>query len=127
RLGVAGASFGLGALCPAGAHAQHGGNPTGTQVTDAPQSIHTQDRVPCFGRHQAGIVTPRPSAGMIASFFVLAENRQDLERLFRILTERIVFLTNGGAQPDWDPKLPPAGSGILGPVVQPDALTVTVS
>ncbi|CAA2103079.1 iron uptake transporter deferrochelatase/peroxidase subunit [Variovorax paradoxus] len=97
------------------------------QVTDAPQSTHTQDRVPFRGRHQAGIVTPRPTAGMIASFYVLAENRADLERLFRTLTERIAFLTQGGPQTDPDPKLPPAGSGILGPVVQPDGLTVTVS
>jgi len=100
---------------------------TGAQVTDAPQSRHTQDRVPFRGRHQAGIVTPRPTAGMMACFYVLAENRADLERLFRTLTERIAFLTQGGAQPDLNPQLPPAGSGILGPVVQPDGLTVTVS
>ncbi|MGB3071078.1 MAG: iron uptake transporter deferrochelatase/peroxidase subunit, partial [Ottowia sp.] len=99
----------------------------GAQVTDAPTSVHTQDRVPYLGAHQAGVTTPRPTAGMIASFFVLAENRKDLERLFRTLTERIAFLTQGGPQADPDPKLPPAGSGILGPVVQPDALTVTVS
>ncbi|XAH21688.1 iron uptake transporter deferrochelatase/peroxidase subunit [Xylophilus sp. GW821-FHT01B05] len=103
------------------------GPSTGAQVTDAPQSSHTQDRVPFLGRHQAGIVTPRPTAGMIASFYVLADNRAELERLFRTLTSRIAFLTQGGAQPDLDPKLPPAGSGILGPVVQPDGLTVTVS
>lgn len=97
------------------------------QVAEAPQSTHTQDRVPLYGRHQPGITTPRPAAGLLASFFVLAENRQDLERLFRTLTARIAFLTKGGPQLDPDPKLPPAGSGILGPVVQPDALTVTVS
>ncbi|MFT4191056.1 MAG: iron uptake transporter deferrochelatase/peroxidase subunit [Comamonas sp.] len=101
--------------------------PAGAQVADAPQSTNTQDRVPFTGAHQAGVTTPRPTAGMLASFFVLAENRKDLERLLRTLTERIAFLTQGGPQVDLDPKLPPAGSGILGPVVQPDALTVTVS
>ena len=99
----------------------------GAQVTDAPQSTHTQDRVPFLGVHQAGIVTPRPSAGMIASFFVLAETRDDLERLFRLLTDRIAFLTQGGKDPELDPKLPPASSGLLGPVIQPDGLTITVS
>lgn len=64
---------------------------------------------------------------MIAAFHVLAETVDDLERLFHILTDRIAFLTIGGRQPDFDPRLPPAGSGILGPVVQPDALTITVS
>ncbi len=103
------------------------GPPGEAQVTDAPQSSHTQDRVPFRGPHQAGIVTPRPTAGMIASFYVLADNRAELERLFRVLTDRIAFLTQGGEQADPDPRLPPAGSGILGPVVQPDALTVTVS
>ncbi|WP_325346583.1 iron uptake transporter deferrochelatase/peroxidase subunit [Xylophilus sp.] len=97
------------------------------QVAEAPQSIHTQDRVPYLGLHQAGVTTPRPAAGMVASFFVLAEDRAGLERLLRTLTGRIAFLTQGGPQADLDPKLPPAGSGILGPVVQPDALTVTVS
>ncbi len=96
-------------------------------VTDAPRSALTQERIPCLGRHQAGVTTPRPAAGMVASFFVLAETRAELERLFRTLTARIAFLTQGGPQSDPDPKLPPAGSGILGPVVPPDALTITVS
>ncbi|MES2532367.1 MAG: iron uptake transporter deferrochelatase/peroxidase subunit [Pseudomonadota bacterium] len=128
QLGVASAALaGLSAARAAAPSGPPEGPAAGAQVTDAPQSSHTQDRVPYIGRHQAGIVTPRPTAGMIASFFVLAENRADLERLFRTLTERIAFLTQGGAQLDPDPLLPPAGSGILGPVVQPDALTVTVA
>lgn len=129
-LGAAGAA--LAGLCTtARAAAAPSGPPdgpaAGAQITDAPESTHTQDRIAFIGRHQAGIVTPRPTAGMMASFFVLAENRAGLERLFHTLTERIAFLTQGGPQTDPDPRLPPAGSGILGPVVQPDALTVTVS
>ena len=121
---IAGLAAGRAAAAPSG---PPNSPDAGAQVTDAPQSTHTQDRVPFRGRHQAGIVTARPTAGMIASFYVLAEKRADLERLFRTLTERIAFLTQGGPQTDPDPLLPPAGSGILGPVVQPDALTVTVS
>ncbi|MDO4904928.1 MAG: iron uptake transporter deferrochelatase/peroxidase subunit [Lautropia sp.] len=97
------------------------------QVTDAPISDRFQQRVPCLGVHQAGIVTPRPTAGMVASFFVLAQDREELERLFRTLTKRIVFLTQGGREVQLDPRLPPASSGLLGPVVSPDALTITVS
>jgi len=126
---------GIGALAamPVAALAQSGGSVSdaaqseGSHVADAPTSSHTQDRVEFRGRHQAGVTTPRPTAGMLASFYVLAETVDDLERLFHILTDRIAFLTMGGRQPDLDPKLPPAGSGILGPVVQPDALTITVS
>jgi deferrochelatase/peroxidase EfeB len=110
----------------AGAQAAEGQAAEG-QVAEAPQSSRTGDRVPFRGLHQAGVTTPRPAAGMLASFYVLAQSPADLERLFRTLTARIAFLTQGGPQVDPDPKLPPAGSGILGPVVHPDALTVTVS
>ncbi|EPN61835.1 dyp-type peroxidase family protein, partial [Pseudomonas syringae pv. actinidiae ICMP 19079] len=33
----------------------------------------------------------------------------------------------GGPVPESDPKLPPPDSGILGPIVTPDNLTITVS
>ena len=108
--------------------AQHAaGDDSVGQVTDAPLSTHFQERVPYLGQHQAGIVTPRPSAGMLASFFVLAQDREELERLFRTLTKRIAFLTQGGKEVQVDPKLPPVSSGLLGPVLPPDALTITVS
>lgn len=98
-------------------------------VTDAPvaQAASANDRVPFLGAHQAGIATPRPANGMIASFDVVASGADDLERLFRRLTERIAFLTVGGAVPEVDPRLPPPDSGIVGPVVRPDALTVTAA
>jgi deferrochelatase/peroxidase EfeB len=98
-------------------------------VTDAPvlRMASPEDHVPFLGPHQAGIVTPRPANGMIASFNVVADGPDDLEDLLRRLTERIAFLTTGGPVPELDPKLPPADSGLLGPVVMPDALTVTVS
>lgn len=100
----------------------------GRQVADAPEADdnHLSDRVSPYGVHQAGIVTPRPAHGMVAAFHVIADDPAALERLFRRLTERIVFLTEGGPVPELDPKLPPADSGILGPVISPDALTVTV-
>ncbi|MEE4452975.1 Dyp-type peroxidase domain-containing protein [Novosphingobium resinovorum] len=133
RRELLGGGLGLLAAAPASALARAGtvaaadGAAGDANVADAPRSTHTQDRVASRGIHQAGVTTPRPSAGMIASFYVLAETIDDLERLFRILTARIGFLTLGGLQRDDDPLMPPAGSGILGPVVQPDALTVTVS
>ena len=97
------------------------------QVTEAPASDKTQDHNAFHGQHQTGIVTPRPAAGMFVSFDVLAQDRDDLERLFRTLNERIAFLMTGGAVAQVDPKLPPLDSGILGPVVTPDNLTITVS
>jgi deferrochelatase/peroxidase EfeB len=96
-------------------------------VTNAPVSDKTQERQPFYGLRQSGIVTHRPTNGMVASFDVLARTPADLVRMFQTLTERIAFLTQGGEPPSLDPKLPPADNGILGPIVPPDNLTITVS
>ncbi len=96
-------------------------------VTNAPESDKLDERQPFYGLHQSGIVTPRPAAGLVVAFDVLAQNRTDLERLFRSLTERAAFLMKGGPVQQLDPKFPPPDSGILGPVVTPDNLTITVS
>jgi len=123
-MGVAGAALAGSALsCPAMAAS----GAANAQVTQAPSSDKTQDHHEFHGQHQNGIVTPRPAAGMLVSFDVLATDRADLERLFRTLNERIAFLTKGGPVTQVDPKLPPTDSGVLGPVVTPDNLTVTVS
>ena len=120
-LGAAGAALASSGLsCPVMAAAP-------AQVTEAPKSEKTQDRHDYHGQHQAGIVTPRPAAGMVVAFDVLASDREDLERLFRTLDERVRFLMTGGPVEQIDPKLPPVDSGILGPVVTPDNLTITVS
>ncbi|MDQ2084130.1 iron uptake transporter deferrochelatase/peroxidase subunit [Xanthobacteraceae bacterium Astr-EGSB] len=120
------------ALCPFGGMAVAEGTatpPAGRHVTDAPvaNAASPHDRVPFHGAHQAGITTPRPANGMIASFDVVADTPDALERLFRRLTQRISFLTAGGTIDETDPRLPPPDSGIVGPVVRPDGLTVTVS
>ena len=62
----------------------------------------------------------------MCAFDVTAKDAKQLENLFRTLTARIEFLTQGGEYQDGDDKLPPAGSGILGKQFRPDGLTVTV-
>jgi deferrochelatase/peroxidase EfeB len=120
-MGAAGVALaGVALSCPAMAASP-------AQVTEAPSSERTQDRHDFLGKHQSGIVTPRPASGMLVAFDVLASDRQDLARLFRTLNERIAFLMKGGPVAQVDPKLPPLDSGILGPVVTPDNLTITVS
>ncbi|GAB0075211.1 hypothetical protein TOC8171_06090 [Pseudomonas syringae] len=42
------------------------------QVTEAPNSEKTQDHNDFHGLHQTGIVNPRPAAGMLVAFDVLA-------------------------------------------------------
>jgi deferrochelatase/peroxidase EfeB len=96
-------------------------------VARAPISDQTQQRQPFYGKHQSGVVTPRQATGLMAAFDVLASAPADLVRLFESLTARIVFLMEGGASADLDPRFPPADSGILGPEVFPDNLTITLS
>ena len=89
-MGAAGVALAGSALsCPVMAAAP-------AQVTEAPSSDKTEDRHDFHGVHQTGIVTPRPASGMLVAFDVLASDREDLERLFRTLNERIAFLMKGG-------------------------------
>ena len=117
-LGLAGGAIGLGLGSQARATPAE---------TLAPGDDGTQDSQPFYGLHQSGVITPQPAAALIVSFDVLAEDRAGLERLFRTLTERIAFLMKGGEAATLDPKYPPPDSGLLGPSVFPDNLTVTVA
>lgn len=96
-------------------------SPPGRDAAAATQAIAFH------GPHQPGILNPPPAAGLVAAFDVLAGSRADLARLFQVLTTRIRFLMEGGAPPAADPRFPPADSGLLGPVILPDGLTVTVA
>jgi deferrochelatase/peroxidase EfeB len=80
-----------------------------------------------YGIHQAGITTPAPASALVVAFDTTATSRADLTRVFKTLTERIEFLMAGGTPPARDPRYPPNDSGILGPKVIPDNLTITVA
>ena len=116
-LGLAGGALGLG-LCPA---------PAAVADEPRPDDDGTASAQPFFGLHQSGVVTPQPAAALIVSFDVLASDRAGLERLFRVLTDRIAFLMKGGVAETSDRKFPPPDSGLLGPKIFPDNLTVTVA
>jgi deferrochelatase/peroxidase EfeB len=117
--------LGLGVLALGGSRLTQAADKTADPLA-VPQDERWQKQ-PFYGVHQAGILTPQQAAMMLVAFDVLASNKQDLERLFRLLTTRIAFLTTGGRAPEVDPKLPPLDSGIMGPEIYPDNLTVTVS
>lgn len=115
----------LGTFAPA-AHAAGAAQPN---VDDAPRghADTAAQSVPFHGAHQAGILTPRPANGIVAAFDVVAASLDDVEAMLRLLTERAAFLTQGGPVPDRDPRLPPADSGLLGPLVAPDNQTITLA
>ncbi|ADO49007.1 iron uptake transporter deferrochelatase/peroxidase subunit [[Enterobacter] lignolyticus] len=121
-IGALGGALAISGGCPV-AHAAKPSRPADSTATDM-----RMEAQPFYGQHQAGVLTPQQAAMMVVAFDVLASDRADLERLFRLLTGRIAFLTHGGPAPDTpNPRLPPLDSGILGPYIAPDNLTVTVS
>lgn len=121
-MGALGGALALTGGCPVA----HAAKPLSTPGTLSPSArMETQ---PFYGVHQAGVLTPQQASMMLVAFDVLASDKAGLERLFRLLTARIAFLTSGGPAPDTpNPRLPPMDSGILGDFIAPDNLTMTVS
>jgi len=98
--------------------------PAGSAVAEA-QVEGRLPAVPFHGPHQNGIVLdPLPATAVIA-FDVTAQNKAELTDLFRAVTSRARFLTAGGVPPPVGIEGPPSDSGVLGPTVVPDGLTVT--
>ncbi|WP_045299207.1 iron uptake transporter deferrochelatase/peroxidase subunit [Saccharothrix sp. ST-888] len=113
---------GAGAAAVAGGVLALGATPASA---DGPSQSKT-GLVPFQGTHQAGITTPAPGYALFVSFDVVAPDRKALENLFHTLTDRIRYLTGGGTPPNLGVGAPPSDSGILGPVLPTDNLTVTV-
>ena len=115
--GLAGLAVGAGAAATT-AHA------VGGRDADGHSAART---VPFHGPHQAGIVDAPPVAAVFAAFDVVAADRAELVSAFRALTERARWLTSGGDVTPVVRAQPPDDSGVLGPVVEPDGLTITVA
>ncbi|HKN03648.1 MAG TPA: iron uptake transporter deferrochelatase/peroxidase subunit [Buttiauxella sp.] len=121
-LGALGGALAVAGGCPV-AHAEKQETSPGTLPPDA-----RMEKQPFYGVHQAGVLTPQQAAMTLVAFDVLASDKADLERLFKLLTARFDFLTTGGPAPDTpNPRMPPMDSGILGAEIYPDNLTITLS
>ena len=114
--GVAGAATGAGIAVAV----------SGTPAAAADVSTNPTSAVPFHGVRQAGVTTPLQLHASVLSLDVEVSDRAGLEAMLRTLTERARFLTRGGTPPDPGIAAPPTDSGVLGPVVVPDNLTITV-
>jgi deferrochelatase/peroxidase EfeB len=124
--GVAGGVIAGGAAGAAGGYAYRGGAPA--DPADAANEAAVNGLlppVPFHGKYQAGIL-PKPSrATAVVSFNATVQSRADLVELFQTVTDRARFLTAGGTPPAVGIGGPPSDSGVLGPTVAPNGLTVT--
>ena len=116
--GVGRRSFLRGALAGTGAAVVAGLPASADSATPA--------AVPFHGVHQAGVTTAQQKQAIFASFDVIAVGKHELTDLFRTLTDRARLLTAGGAPAPLGITAPPADSGVLGPDMPGDDLTVTV-
>jgi deferrochelatase/peroxidase EfeB len=124
--GVAGAVTGVVAGAGAG-YAYRSSRAAGPgQILDAEMLAGRLPAVPFHGRYQAGILPKPPRQTIMLSFNVTADGRGELTDLLRTITARARFLTAGGIPPGVGIGGPPSDSGVLGPTVVPDGLTVTV-
>jgi deferrochelatase/peroxidase EfeB len=121
--GLAGAAAGGAAA----GYAYRAGRPApAAQVAADQAEIGRLPAVPFHGRHQAGILPQPQRQSAVVSFNVTADGRGELTDLLQTLTDRARFLTAGGVPPPVGIGAPPSDSGVLGPTVVPDGLTVTV-
>ncbi len=81
---------------------------------------------PITGTHQNAILTATTRQSTFLSCDVFAADQAELTDLMRTITERTAFLTTGGYPAPLGITAPPSDSGVLGPEVPPDGLTVTV-
>lgn len=120
-----------GALLGAGAAVDRvaGGSATDAAAAPAPapDGSGLRSRIPFEGPHQAGILTPRPAHAIFVALDAITGSRAELADGLRALSERARLLTASHHALLGSPgEGPTPETGILGPLVPPDALTVTV-
>lgn len=93
----------------------------------SPVSADAPDGYAFEGIHQQGILTPAQAHASYVSFDVTASTKQELVELLRTVTASARSLTAGGTPADVGITAPPADSGLLGPEVPTDGLTITTS
>ena len=124
--GVAGGVAGGIVAGGAAGYALHAPPPDPALAADTAALAGRLPAVPFHGRYQAGILPKSQRQTAVISFDVTADGKSGLIELFQTITSRARFLTAGGTPPPVGIDGPPSDSGVLGPTVVPDGLTVTL-
>jgi deferrochelatase/peroxidase EfeB len=124
--GVAGGVVAGGAAGAAGGYYSRTAPPDPAAAANAAQLAGRLPAVPFHGKRQAGILPGPSPVTAVVSFGVTADDRAALTDLLQTVTDRARFLTAGGTPPPVGIGGPPSDSGVLGPTVVPDGLTVTL-
>ncbi len=83
--------------------------------------------IPFHGVHQPGVTREVVASAAYVACDVTTTRHRELVGLMKTLTDRARFLCAGGRPPDVGISSPPSDSGVLGPELPADGLTVTVS
>lgn len=123
--GVAGGVVAGGAAGAAAGYYSHGTPVDPAAVANEAAVTGRLPAVPFHGKYQAGISRTPSGVTAVVSFDVTADDKPSLRDLFQTVTDRARFLTTGGTPPPVGISGPSSDSGVLGPTVEPDGLTVT--
>jgi len=120
--GAAGTAL-VGGVLVGGAHAD------ADAATNDSSTAAEETAYPFHGTNQSGIMTPfaKQASTCVAAFDCMATDKAGLAGLLQTITTRARFLTTGGTPPNLGISQPPSDSDVVGPVINPDGLTVTVS
>jgi deferrochelatase/peroxidase EfeB len=83
--------------------------------------------IPFHGLHQPGVTREVVASAAYVACDLTAKGHRELVGLMKTLTDRARFLCTGGRPLDVGIGSPPSDSGVLGPELPADGLTVTVS
>ena len=99
----------------------------GAAPASADDETTPAEPIPFHGVHQPGVTREVVASAAYVACDVTTTRHRELVGLMKTLTDRARFLSTGGRPPDVGISSPPSDSGVLGPELPADGLTVTVS
>ncbi len=121
-----------GAAAAVGAGCSAGGSSSSASGSGSDDSVAAGGRgapgyVPFAGAHQTGITYPGNEYGLMASFTVTADGRDELIDTFKAITTESQRIMEGQRYEDRDPGFPPLYTGSVGNPAPPADLSIVTS